>query len=276
MPKVLTQQQINEYNDLGFVSPIDVMSESEAASYLERLEIAEHDYPNEINPENRNNAHLSFAFLDELVHHPIIIDAVEDLIGSNISLWGSVLFIKEPQSKGYVSWHQDATYVGIQPHDFVTPWLALTPSNQNNGCMSMIPGSHKNHICKHEDTFAKDNILTRGQVIRDVDNSNAVDLILKPGQMSLHHAQVIHGSQPNKSNRRRVGFVMQAYMPPHARQVVGRNYWLQIRGENQRPDSIALHRPRFDMDPIGVEDRRLANDNWAEILYKGARKKRAY
>lgn len=276
MPKVLTQQQVNEYHESGFVSPVDVMCESEAASYLEKLEAAERDYPQEINPENRNNPHLCFAFLDELVTHPIIIDAVEDLIGSNISLWGSVLFIKEPQSKGYVSWHQDATYIGIKPHDFVTPWLALTPSNLENGCMSMIPGSHKNHIRKHEDTFHQDNILTRGQVVQDVDESKAVDLILKPGQMSLHHAETIHGSQPNQSNQRRVGYAMQAYMPPHVRQVIGKNYWLQVRGENQRENSIALHRPQFDMDPIGVADRKLANDNWSEILYQGARTKRAY
>ena len=276
MPKILSQEQINAYHRDGFVSPIEVMSETQAAAYLEKLEAAERDYPREINPENRNNPHLSFKFLDELVHHPIIVDAVEDLIGSNISLWGSVLFIKEPQTKGYVSWHQDATYVGIKPHDFVTPWLALTPSNLNNGCMSMIPTSHKDNIRKHDDTFAKDNILTRGQVVRDVDESNAVDLILKPGQMSLHHAEIIHGSQPNQSNKRRVGFAMQAYMPPHARQTLGQNYWLQIRGENQRQDSIALHRPQFDMDPVAVADRKLANDNWAQILYQGARKKRAY
>ena len=276
MPKVLSQQQINDYHEQGFVSPIDVISEEQAAVFLEKLVAAERDYPEHINPENRNNPHLCFKFLDELVHHRVIVDAVEDLIGSNISLWGSVLFIKEPQTKGYVSWHQDATYVGIKPHNFVTPWLALTPSNLNNGCMSMIPGSHKNHIRDHEDTFAKDNILTRGQVVRDVDESKGVDLILKPGQMSLHHAEVIHGSQPNKSNQRRVGYAMQAYMPPQAHQFIGENYWLQIRGENMRPNSIALHRPQFDMDPVGLADRKLANDNWANILYKGARKKRAY
>lgn len=276
MPKVLSQQQINDFHEHGYVSPIDVMSEYEAGVYLQRLEQAEHDYPNEINPENRNNAHLSFSFLDELVHHPVIVDAVEDLIGSNISLWGSVLFIKEPQTKGYVSWHQDATYVGIKPHDFVTPWLALTPSNRRNGCMSMIPGSHKDHIRNHDDTFSEDNLLTRGQVVRDIDESTAVELILKPGQMSLHHAEIVHGSIPNTSDQRRVGYAIQAYMPAHAQQVVGENYWMQIRGENQRQDSIALNRPKFDMDPEGVANRKLANDNWAEILYQGAEKKRAY
>jgi non-heme Fe2+,alpha-ketoglutarate-dependent halogenase len=166
--------------------------------------------------------------------------------------------------------------MGIKPHDFVTPWLALTPSNRESGCMSMIPGSHIDHICKHEDTFDDDNILTRGQVVGEVDETMAVDLVLRPGQMSLHHGEIIHGSQPNRSHHRRIGLAMQAYMPPHARQVIGSNYWLQIRGDDIRKNSIALHRPECDMDPRGITDRKLANDNWANILYRDAKRKRAY
>jgi len=276
MPKVLTQQQIDQYHDVGYVSPIDVMSEDEAAAYLQKLESAEREYPDEINAQNRNNGHLSFSFLDELVHHPVIVSAVEDLIGVNISLWGSVLFIKDPQTKGFVSWHQDATYMGLKPHDFVTPWLALTDSNRENGCMSMIPGSHKNHIRTHEDTFDEDNILTRGQQVENVDESTAVDLVLRAGQMSLHHAEIIHGSQPNHSNRRRVGYAMQGFMPPHVRQEIGKNYWLDIQGDNSRNDSISLSRPSVDLDSTGVENRRLVNENWADILYHGASQKRKY
>ena len=276
MPKVLSQQQIDQYHQQGFISPIDVMSEHEALSYKQRLEAAEREYPHEFNLKNRNNAHLSLTCLDELAHHPVIVDAVEDLIGPNISLWASVLFIKESQSAGFVSWHQDATYMGMNVHEFVTPWLALTPSNRKNGCMSMIPGSHINHIRQHEDTFDDDNILTRGQVVQDVDASTAVDLILRAGQMSLHHAETIHGSQPNLSDQRRIGFSIQSYMPPQVQQIVGKNYWLAIRGENGRENSIKLHRPRFDMDPRSVADRKSANDNLADILYRGAKKKRAY
>ena len=187
-----------------------------------------------------------------------------------------MLFIKEPQSKGYVSWHQDATYMGIKPHDFVTPWLALTPSNRECGCMSMIPGSHRNHIRKHEDTFDDDNILTRGQVVREVDESEAVDLILRPGQMSIHHAEVVHGSQPNRSLQRRIGYAIQGYMPAHTKQVLGENLWMDIRGDNPREDSVLLSRPESDLDPVGVENRKRVNENWANILYQGADKKRAY
>ncbi|MFT5111313.1 MAG: non-heme Fe2+,alpha-ketoglutarate-dependent halogenase [Parasphingorhabdus sp.] len=276
MPKVLTNQQVREFQEQGFISCIDVMSEHEAASYLARLEEIETNFPEEVNPENRNNAHLSFCSLDELVHHPVIVDAVEDLIGANISLWGSVLFIKEPSSKGFVSWHQDGTYMGLNPMDFCTPWLALTPSNLVNGCMSMIPGSHKQNIRNHVDTFEEDNILTRGQVVPDVDESTAYDLILKAGQMSIHHAEIIHGSRPNRSQQRRVGYAMQAFMGPHVRQVVGKNYWLDIRGQNPRDDSVNLPRPQYDMDPISNEGRRLVNENWSEILYSGSQQKRAY
>jgi hypothetical protein len=276
MPKVLTQQQINQYHKQGFISPIDVLSEDEALSYKERLEAAEREYPDDFNLENRNNAHLSLTCLDELVHHPVIVDAVEDLIGPDISLCASVLFIKELESAGFVSWHQDATYMGFIPHDFVTPWLALTPSNRVNGCMSMIPGSHIDHIRKHSDTFDEDNILTRGQVVYDVDESTSVDLILRAGQMSLHHAEVIHGSQPNLSDERRIGFAIQSYMPPNVRQTAGKDYRLHIRGNNYFENNIELRRPQFDMEKRSVADRKAVNANMADILYRGAKKKRAY
>ena len=276
MPKFLCQAQVDQYQQDGFLAPIDVMSEDEALIYREKLEAAEQQYPEELNAENRNNQHLAFTFLDELAHHPIVLDVVEDLIGADFSLWGSVLFIKEPESPHYVSWHQDATYMGIEPHDYVTPWIALSPSNIETGCMSMIPGSHRNQIHRHEETFAEDNILTRGQAIADVDESLAIDLILRPGQMSVHHAKVIHGSRPNLSQHRRIGYVPQAFMSPPARQVLGDNLWLPVRGKDWHDDTPRLTRPHADMDSEGIRNRKLANDNWANILYQGAEKKRAY
>ena len=276
MGKVLTPLQIDQFNEQGFIAPVAVISVAEAAEYEQRLRAAEAEYPEQLNAENRNNAHLAFKFLDELAHHPMILDAVEDLIGTDFSLWGSVLFIKEPQSSHFVSWHQDATYMGIAPHDYVTAWIALTESNRETGCMSMIPGSHRNSIEPHLETFHEDNILTRGQQIEGVDESSAVDLILRPGQMSLHHAKVIHGSQRNRSQLRRVGFALQSYMPAGARQTLGDNYWQSMRGNCAQPDFVYLNRPRYDMDPEGVSEREKANRNWADILYQGAPRKRAY
>ncbi len=276
MAKVLTQEQIEQFHEQGFVSPVDVMSQAEAQEYRHRLERAERLYPAALNAENRNNAHLALTFLDELAHHPVILDAVEDLLGANFSLWGSVLFIKEPGSSHFVSWHQDATYMGIAPQEFVTPWLALTESNLESGCMSMIPGSHRDSIRVHEDTFHQDNILTRGQAITDVDAARRVDLVLRPGQMSLHHARVIHGSQPNRGRQRRIGFALQAFVPSGAAQTIGENLWMPARGNCTHPEMIRLQRPQHDMDAAAIAERDRANRNWAKILYQDAAQRRNY
>ncbi len=277
MPKVLTQDQIDFYHDNGFVACVDIMSEDEAISYVKRLEQAEQDFPDQLGPSKRNNAHLCFTFLDELAHHPRIIGAVEDLIGVDISLWASVLFIKEPKTQHFVSWHQDATYMGMSSNDFVTPWLALSPSNRNTGCMSMIPGSHKEHIRSHTDTFGEDNILTRGQEVEGVDERSAVDLILRPGQMSLHHGEIIHGSQANLSDSRRIGFALQSYMSPDIKQLEGDNYWMDIQGENDRgPASVILPSPKQDGALEAIELRDLVDENLTNILYKGSKEKRVY
>jgi len=277
MPKVLTKEQIEQYHDEGFISPVRVISEAQALSIKSQLEQVEAEFPDEINAESRNNLNLSFVFLDALAHNTIIVDAMEDLIGPDIALWASVMFIKEPSSKQYVSWHQDATYMGLDSIDFPTPWIALSPSNIETGCMTMIAGSHHSEIQNHEDTFAENNILTRGQVISNIDRSKAVDLILEPGEMSIHHGAIIHGSQPNKSNQRRIGFSLQSYVPPSIKQVVGKNIWTHIRGQKRKDiDGIELSRPNYNMDPITVEQRRVAEENLSEILYKGAKLKRKY
>ena len=277
MPKILTEQQIEQYQDEGYISPVRVVSKAEALSIKSQLEDMEAQFPEEVNAESRNNLHLSFEFLDALAHNPIIVDAMEDLIGPDIALWASVMFIKEPSSKHYVSWHQDATYMGMDDVNFPTPWIALSPSNLETGCMTMISGSHRQEIREHEDTFAEHNILTRGQVIAEVDESKGVDLILEPGEMSIHHGAIIHGSKPNKSQQRRIGFSLQSYMPPDIAQVVGRNIWTHVRGKKrQDSDGLTLDRPKFNMDPVTVSQRKIANENLSDILYKGAKRKRNY
>ena len=119
MPKKLTQHQVDAYHRDGFVFPVEVMTPGEAEALRIQLEDIEQRFPEEINAHNRNNAHLTFTCLDQVVHYPAILDAVEDLVGPNILAWGSVLFIKNPDAKSFVSWHQDLTYWGLDialPH----------------------------------------------------------------------------------------------------------------------------------------------------------------
>ena len=276
MPKVLSQSQIDYFHEYGYCAPIDVMSEEEAHALKLRVEAAEAAHPEELGPTNRNNAHLAYTCIDEVAHHPVIVGAVSDLIGEDIVLYGTVLFFKEPKSAGFVSWHQDATYMGIEPHTFITPWLALTPSNPELGCIKAIPGSHKDGIRTHDDTFGEDNILTRGQTVTDVNEAEAVDLILRPGQMSIHHARTVHGSMPNQGDERRMGIALQAYMGPDSRQTIGEHLVQVVQGCEDGGNFSVLPRPDADRDESGLAARAQANANWAEILYAGASKVRAY
>ena len=153
MGKKLTEQQIEDYKRDGFLFPVDIFSEAEAARLRAALEQAEAKWPEAFVGAARNNAHYNFTVLDEIVHSNDLLDAVEDLIGPDILNSGTVLFIKEARDPGFVSWHQDARYMGLEPHVGVTAWLALSPSIAESGCMRMIPGSHRDELHEHIDTF---------------------------------------------------------------------------------------------------------------------------
>ena len=276
MPKRLTQAQVDEYHRDGFCFPVDVMSRNDAQAFRERLEEVECRYPDAVNAHNRNNSHITFTCLDDIVHHSAILDAVEDLIGPNFLVWGSVLFIKEPDARGFVSWHQDMTYIPMEPHDGVTAWLALSPSNCENGCMKMVPGSHRTGIQTHHDRFGEDNILTRGQTIEGIDQVSTVDLILEPGQISLHHGHTIHGSSPNRSNDRRIGIAIQQYVPTHARETKVKGFVQLVRGRDDYGHFEIIPRPKVDMSPEAVAVRDKVNAHWADLLYDGAAERRAF
>src|SRR5262249_10351763 len=139
----------------------------------------------------RHKTHVLFAWLNDLIRLPSILDAVEDILGPDLLCWSSSFFIKEAHDPAYVSWHQDSTYWGLSAPDVMTAWVAFTPSNRANGCMRVVPGTHLRDQVPHRDTFAEKNILTRGQEIAvHVDEDRAVDIILEPGEISLHHVRL--------------------------------------------------------------------------------------
>ena len=199
MPKRLTSAQQAAYHRDGYVAPIDIFDADEVAAIRSALEAAEADHGEVMQGPGRNNAHYVLPVLDSIAHDSRILDAVEDLIGPDINVAGTTLFIKEPETKGFISWHQDARYIGLEPHDWVTAWLAISDVNEENGCMRMVPGTHAAPLVDHVDTFGEDNLLTRGQTVPDVDEAATVPVPLKPGQLSLHHPRVVHGSGPNRS-----------------------------------------------------------------------------
>ena len=218
--KKLTAEAVEQYRDHGFHAPIRAISTEEAGTLRRKLEAHEARHGLLKGPM-RHKSHLLFTWLDELIRHPGILDAVEDILGPNLLVWGSSFFTKEAHDPGFVSWHQDSTYWGLDPADIVTAWVALSESTAENGAMRVIPDSHKLDQIAHRDTFAESNLLSRGQEIAvEVDETKARMLVLEPGEMSLHHVRLIHGSDPNPSGKRRIGFAIR-YLPTYVRQVVG-------------------------------------------------------
>ncbi|MEO8544806.1 MAG: phytanoyl-CoA dioxygenase family protein, partial [Burkholderiaceae bacterium] len=219
--KLLATSQHAHYREQGFIAPIRIMSVSQAQSIRERLESFERTHGGPLKGALRHKAHLLFAWLADLVQNEKILDAVEDLYGPDLLCWTTNFFIKEARDPGYVSWHQDSTYWGLSRPDVVTAWVALTASNLSNGAMQVMPGSHRSEQITHRDTFAANNLLTRGQEIAvDVDTRLARTVVLEPGEMSLHHVRIIHGSPPNPSDERRIGFAIR-YIPTSLRQEHG-------------------------------------------------------
>ena len=127
----------------------------------------------------KNKSHLVSAPLAALIRKPAILDAVEDVIGPDILVWGGSFFNKAGGSPDLVSWHQDATYWGLEPMDIVTAWVALTPSTVESGCMRVVPGSHAGNILPHTETYGANKLLSRGQEIAiEVNSVNSVALSL--------------------------------------------------------------------------------------------------
>ena len=269
----LTSAELEQYRTQGWLAPIDVLSERDALALAGKLETAERGYPAELHAENRNNAHLAFPFLAELAKHPTIADVVTAIVGADITLWSTVLFVKEPDSAAFVSWHQDAFYMGLDPDDFVTAWIALTPSTRQTGCVSVIPGSHS-RVHEHQDTFGADNILTRGQSVAEVDATKAVHLELQPGQMSLHHPWLIHGSQPNRSSQRRIGVAMQSYLGARVHPVRGIHHVMHIRGRPVSAPFVEAPAPASECSLDAMAVRAAANNALADVLYNDAAERR--
>ena len=272
----LNEKQLKDYEDHGFVAPINVLTLEEAIKIKEEIEYIEKKWPDELIGLGRNNVHYISPIFDQVCHNSKILDAVESIIGKDILVGGTTLFIKDTDKKGFVSWHQDAKYIGFEPHNWVTAWLAITDANEENGCMRMWSGSHKEKIKKHKDTFNENNLLTRGQTVQNVPLEDTTPNILKAGQLSLHHPMIVHGSGSNKSNTRRIGFVIQSYIGTNVDQVIGKVYVQQARGKDNFKYHEHTKRPSELMSKEDINIRIKANNELSKIFYNDAKKQGKY
>ena len=271
----LSPAQLKQYKDKGYVSPIDALSKDEALEIREEIELIEKKWPKELDGLGRNYIHLISPIFDKVSHNPKILDAVESIIRRDILICGTTLFIKNPNEKGFVSFHQDAKYIGLEPHNWVTAWVAITDSYEENGCMRLWPKSHL-EIRDHNEKFNKGNLLTRGQTIEEVPVSELKSVELKAGQMSLHHPRIVHGSGINNSNDRRIGFVIQSYIGTNVKQILGKNSVQVARGTDHYNYHLKINRPISLMDQNDIKIKKAENDNLHNIFYMGSEKKGSY
>lgn len=266
-----SKAQLDQYENDGHLSPIDVLKPAEIAACRASLEAIEAQNGGRLLPAQRPKSHLLFKWLDDLIRDPRVLDPIEELIGPNILCWNTIFWIKDAHSETFVSWHQDNTYWGLSSDKVLTAWLALSPARVENGCMRVMPGTHKGNTLHHEDRFHDDNMLTRGQEITaGVDDSRAAYMPLEPGQMSIHNYRTAHASGPNLGSDRRIGVSMH-FMPADTQQVVGD--WdsaALVRGVD--PNRSFEHTPRVscDLDPAVLEFQAKAAQAINAIVYSGA------
>lgn len=217
MARKLTQAQTERYERDGYVYPVDVFPREQALAYGAALEAFEQTHGFQLGKGYNFKPHLLFTWVDAVVHHPAVLDAVEDLIGPDIRLFHLSVWPKNAHDAAFVSWHQDATYFGLEPTEQVTAWVALSDAPVAAGCMEVIPGSHKRGQHHHHTDPSPHNLLSRGQTMSAVpDNPRTDFMAVSAGQMSMHHTYLMHRSGPNNTDHRRVGLGI-SYIPAHVR-----------------------------------------------------------
>lgn len=263
----------DDYRRDGYYFPLQVMSAAEAQALRADLESAEAECATD--PQRlallRSYPDRLLPAFDALIRRSELTETVSRILGPDLMVWSAGLFMKDAHSSNFVTWHQDLTYWGLDHASELTAWVALSPANLESGCMHFIPGSHRQAQVAHRDSFDRDNLLTRGQAVDvDVDDSNAVDAVLEPGQASLHHGHLFHASGPNRSDDRRIGVAIR-YITPEMKQVSGdRSLVALVRGQDRHGHFTVMGTPAGRLLPEDFERVRADSEIKARVLYAGA------
>jgi len=258
--KVLTEKQVNDYRRNGFLFPIPVLTPSGAAEALHNLGRLETHAGAPLPKADKRYRVGTYTFLpwvDALVRHPRILDAVEDVIGPDILVFWATFFIKEPGSPTFAAWHQDATYFGLTPHEHLTAWVALSDASKEAGCMDVLPPDGEPTLYGHARAGLENSINGAGQtILQPLDESRMATMELKAGEMSMHNTLCPHRSRPNSTSFRRVGFGI-SYIPAHTRNTGSRRmYGLLVRGRDHGNfDLLPAPRSEYDPEAMNVNER---------------------
>jgi non-heme Fe2+,alpha-ketoglutarate-dependent halogenase len=246
----LNQEQISRYRSNGCLYPCDGLTAEEVSRYRQGLTETEKRLGGPImslDSKYRHNMHLLFSWLDDLARTPAILDKVETLLGPNITLYTSRMFVKPAKTEGFAAWHQDSTYFALRPHDHVTAWVALSDVSLESGPLEFATGSHIRGQLSQKSKMVEGSVNTAGQIIVDwFDQSQTEIAVLKPGQFSLHHTCSVHQSGVNRSNESRIGIAL-SYISTRTENVGSvRMPATLVRGKDEYGN--------FDMQPQPIVD----------------------
>src|SRR5258706_1337627 len=219
-PKALSAGEVAAYRREGQLTPAFRLSRDRLEQLTAAIEALIDDNP-DVRPEQLVGAHVARSDdtgvrgrreLLDFARSPEILDMVEQIMGPDLIMWGSQVFSKPAGDGQAIPWHQDGQYWPMRPLATVTVWIAVDAATRANGCLRVIPGSHRlgllDHVSSDDQSLALNQRLAEGAF----DDADAVDVELEPGQVSLHDSMLIHGSNANPSGRRRCGYAVR-YMP---------------------------------------------------------------
>ena len=273
---MLSAAQRAFYEEHGYLSPLSVFSAAETTGFRQQFDdytAQNKDLLSKMIPRERRAVygltHLELPWVYQIASHPKVLDAVEGAIGPNILVWGSDWFVKFAHDPAFISWHQDGAYWGMNPPTVTTAWIALSPSTLASGCMRVMPGTQKMQFAQRE-TYARDNALSRGQEIAiEVEEAKAVALTLSPGEMSLHHIGIAHGSRANTTDQPRIGIAVRYIAPEVVQQGSERQMVQLVRGKDEWGNFEIVPPPS---DPIrAAEIRREADRRVTRNVLPGAK-----
>lgn len=277
MDYALDSRQVQDYRRDGYLFPLDVFDVDEVTAMRAALAVAREDaaaagLEADLPALLRTNVHYLLPFVCDAARGAPMLDRVASILGPDLLLWSAEFFIKRARSDKIVSWHQDLTYWGLgETDEEMTAWLALSDVDVESGCMRFVPGSHRQAILPHRDTFADNNLLSRGQEVAvEVDEDDAVDVLLQPGQVSFHHGRIFHASGPNRSDHDRIGLVFRFVTPNVRQQVARRDYAMLLRGIDDGGNWIHVASPRGNFEAADLALRARVEREQMVALGEGA------
>ncbi|MEL6864776.1 MAG: phytanoyl-CoA dioxygenase family protein [Bacteroidota bacterium] len=255
MLKSLQGPQVQRYKDEGALFPIDVLRPEEIRHYRAQVQAMEDYFGRPMKHIELVHPHVHYPWAYELVRHPRVLDAVEDVLGPNILVHHSTLFCKYPQNDKYIAWHQDGFFMDFEEPQYVTAWVALTESNRQNGCLRVVLNTHRRKY-EHAQVVDEKNMLASGlTMVENVEQTDIRDIELKAGQMSLHHVNLVHCSDANQSDDQRIGFAIR-YIAPSVSQSTPHFGVMLVRGADHYQHYQHIEPKLCDTIAQGVREQR--------------------